>query len=135
MRRETLTPRRISGRMVRMKRKINKFGGPWCIGCSSKDGCTPEQPNCDSPKGTCGTCAWSVGFERTTTGRFKKYTVAHCSAEVEWPPLPFFLVERLPQKGGYGTLETCWNGRAVDPKDGVGCPCWKSQDLLRGVKV
>ena len=67
-------------------------------------------------------------FKLMMDGRFKKDTVANCSAEVEWPPLPFFLTERLPGKGGWGTPSDCWNGRCVRIDDGDTCPCWKETD-------
>jgi hypothetical protein len=104
-------------------------GKPWCIGCQSRKSCDPSRPECKDPGDSrCGTCGWAIGFELTPTGRFRKDTVAQCSAEVEWPPMPFFLVERMPQKGGWGTRPGCWSGRSVSPGDGKDCKCWKRKE-------
>ena len=109
---------------------VKVFGGPWCDGCSSKAGCTPDKPNChDDPSDRrCGMCANAVGFEFTPTGRFKAHQGVQCSAEVVWPPLPFFLTEMLPRKGGQGSRDGCWWGRTVWPQDGKDCPCWKGKE-------
>ena len=63
-------------------------------------------------KQCCRTCHWAK-WQKTVSGKIKRYVAGICEFEVKWPPIPWAV--RYPHADKIG----------IWPNDGFACPCWE----------
>ena len=71
----------------------------------------------------CGNCRSAI-FHEMPNGKRDKKQCGKCLFEVKWPPIPYFLRDRLPRKTS--VLGITWD-EGIWPRSGEDCQCWESK--------